>query len=147
MESYITQSNFFEGNEPEKIAQTYGTPLYVYNERILRERMHEVACVITKYPYTANYSVKANTNIHILKLALEEGWSYQLISDAILMGDVNGDDDIDINDVTCIQLHLAYIRTLSSEGVLAADVDGDGVISINDATKIQKYLVGIIKSL
>ena len=62
------------------------------------------------------------------------------------MGDVNG-DDIDINDVTCIQLHLAYIRTLSSEGVLAADVDGDGVISINDATKIQKYLVGIIKSL
>ena len=84
MESYITQSNFFEGNEPEKIAQTYGTPLYVYNERILRERMHEVACVITKYPYTANYSVKANTNIHILKLALEEG----LNCDAMSPGEV-----------------------------------------------------------
>ena len=86
-------------------------------------------------------------NSYIHKLAVRQGWSYQLINDEILMGDVNGDDDIDINDVTCIQLHLAYIRTLSSEGVLAADVDGDGVISINDATKIQKYLVGIIKSL
>ena len=73
MNSFIEQSNFFEGNNPEKIAETYGTPLYVYNENILRNRMDAVAKVITKYPYTANYSVKANTNIHILKLALEEG--------------------------------------------------------------------------
>ncbi|MBQ2207575.1 MAG: hypothetical protein II413_10290, partial [Treponema sp.] len=73
MNSFIEQSNFFEGNDPEKIAQEYGTPLYVYNEKILRNRMDAVAKVITKYPYTANYSVKANTNIHILKLALEEG--------------------------------------------------------------------------
>jgi diaminopimelate decarboxylase len=73
MNSFIEQSNFFEGNNPEKIAQEYGTPLYVYNENILRNRMDAVAKVITKYKYTANYSVKANTNIHILKLALEEG--------------------------------------------------------------------------
>ena len=44
------------------------------NERdFFRKQMDNVAKVITKYPYTANYSVKANTNIHILKLALEEG--------------------------------------------------------------------------
>lgn len=73
MNSYIETSNFFEGNNPEQIAAEYGTPLYVYNERILRSHMDSVAKVITKYPYTANYSVKANTNIHILKLALEEG--------------------------------------------------------------------------
>ena len=73
MNSYINQSNFFEGRNPEQIASEYGTPLYVYNERILRDRMEKVAKVITKYPYTANYSVKANSNIHILKLALQEG--------------------------------------------------------------------------
>ena len=73
MESYINQVDFFKGNDPEKIAQEYGTPLYVYNEEIIRKHMDAVAKVITKYPYTANYSVKANTNIHILKLALEEG--------------------------------------------------------------------------
>ncbi len=43
-----------------------------------------VAKVITKYPYTANYSVKANTNIHILKLALEEG----LNCDAMSVGEI-----------------------------------------------------------
>ena len=73
MNSYIENSDFFQGNNPEEIAKKYGTPLYVYNEKILRQHMNNVAKVITKYPYTANYSVKANTNIHILKLALEEG--------------------------------------------------------------------------
>ncbi|MBP5792821.1 MAG: hypothetical protein J6W46_04160, partial [Spirochaetaceae bacterium] len=80
MNSYIEASNYFEGNNPEQIASEYGTPLYVYNERILRDRMHSVSQVITKYPYTANYSVKANTNIHILKIALEEGLNCDAMS-------------------------------------------------------------------
>lgn len=73
MESYIDQVDFFKGNNPEDIVKEYGTPLYVYNEEIIRKHMDAVAKVVTKYPYTANYSIKANTNIHILKLALEEG--------------------------------------------------------------------------
>ncbi|MGP1587080.1 MAG: diaminopimelate decarboxylase [Treponemataceae bacterium] len=72
MNSYINSVDFFKGKDPELIASDFGTPLYVYNEQILRTRMHAVSQVIKKYPYTANYSVKANTNIHILKLALEE---------------------------------------------------------------------------
>ncbi len=73
MNSYINQVDFFKGNNPEDIAKQYGTPVYVYNEEIIREHMAAVGKVITKYPYTANYSVKANTNIEILKLALDEG--------------------------------------------------------------------------
>ncbi len=73
MDSYIKEVNFFGGNNPEDIVSQYGTPVYVYNEAVIRQHMDNVAKVITKYPYTANYSVKANTNIHILKLALEEG--------------------------------------------------------------------------
>jgi len=73
--------DFFKGNNPEKIAEEYKTPLYVYNEEIIRNRMHAVSQVITKYPYTANYSVKANTNIHILKLALEEGINCDAMSE------------------------------------------------------------------
>jgi len=73
MNSYVNKVDFFKGNNPEDIVKEYGTPLYVYNEEIIRSHMHAVANVITKYPYTANYSIKANTNINILKLALEEG--------------------------------------------------------------------------
>ncbi|MBQ4555895.1 MAG: diaminopimelate decarboxylase [Spirochaetaceae bacterium] len=84
MTSFIQNTDFFAGNNPETIASEYGTPVYVYNEKILRDRMAKVAKVITKYPYTANYSVKANTNIHILKLALEEG----LNCDAMSIGEI-----------------------------------------------------------
>ncbi|MCR4900153.1 MAG: hypothetical protein K5907_04975, partial [Treponema sp.] len=84
MESFINTVDFFKGNNPEEIVMNYGTPLYVYNEDILRNRMHAVSQVITKYPYTANYSVKANTNIHILKIALEEGVN----CDAMSVGEI-----------------------------------------------------------
>lgn len=73
MNSFIEQSNFFGGISPEELVKKYGTPLYVYNENIIREHMRSVAGVITKYPYRANYSIKANSNIEILKMALEEG--------------------------------------------------------------------------
>lgn len=63
MNSYINSTDFFKGNDPEAIASKYGTPVYVYNEEIIRKSMETVEGVITKYPYTANYSVKANTNI------------------------------------------------------------------------------------
>ena len=80
MNSYINSTDFFKGNNPEAIASEYGTPVYVYNEEIIRKSMETVEGVITKYPYTANYSVKANTNIEILKLALEDGLNCDAMS-------------------------------------------------------------------
>ena len=85
MESYINSTDFFKGNNPEEIVKEFGTPLYVYNEDIIRQHMDSVAKVIEKYPYTANYSIKANTNIHILKLALEEGNNCDAMSVGELM--------------------------------------------------------------
>ena len=84
MRSYIEESDFFKGIDPEQIARKYGTPVYVYNEEIIRKRMREVAGVISKYPYRANYSMKANSNLTILKIALEEG----LNADAMSEGEI-----------------------------------------------------------
>lgn len=81
MKSYIEESNFFNGLNPETLAQKYGTPLYVYNEENIREHMRDVARVITKYPYRANYSMKANSNLTILKIALEEGLNADAMSE------------------------------------------------------------------
>lgn len=81
MNSYIEESNFFKGLNPEDIAQKYGTPVYVYNEENIREHMSDVAKVITKYPYRANYSMKANSNLTILKMALEEGLNADAMSE------------------------------------------------------------------
>lgn len=81
MKSYVEESNFFKGINPEEVARKYGTPVYVYNEENIRKHMKAVANVITKYPYTANYSMKANSNLSILKMALEEGLNADAMSE------------------------------------------------------------------
>ena len=84
MNSFIESVDFFKGNDIESIAEAYGTPLYVYNEDIIRDHLRKVSKVITKYPYTANYSIKTNSNIEILKMALSE----ELNCDAMSEGEM-----------------------------------------------------------
>lgn len=62
---------------------------------------------------------------------------------SVILGDVNGDKEVNVNDATLIQKVSADLLTLSAEYAKAADIDGDGSISIKDATLIQKYIVGI----
>lgn len=84
MESFIETTNFFGNANPEELAQKYGTALYVYNEAILRDRMRKMARLVTLPNFTANYSIKSNSNLSILKLALEEG----LNADAMSPGEI-----------------------------------------------------------
>ncbi len=84
MRSFVEESAFFGGTDPEELTARFGTPLYVYNEDIIRDRMKTVAGLITKYPYTANYSMKANSNPVLLKIASEEG----LNCDAMSVGEL-----------------------------------------------------------
>ena len=57
----------------------------------------------------------------------------------ILLGDVDGDDEVTIIDATCIQRKLASIPTAKFVEA-AADADEDGGLSIIDATIIQRWL-------
>ena len=56
----------------------------------------------------------------------------------MLIGDVNSDGKVDIDDATLIQ---KYSIDLPVDGfdVNAADVNGDGRISVLDTTCVQKY--------
>ena len=59
---------------------------------------------------------------------------------SIPIGDVNGDGNITIGDVTEIQRHLAELIHFSDEQLDLADTNGDGKVDIGDATHLQKYL-------
>lgn len=58
-----------------------------------------------------------------------------------LLGDVNGDNVVDIKDVTILRRYLA--GTASNIDLLAADTNGDGRIDIKDVTILRRYLAGI----
>ena len=84
MFSFTQQTDFFGNSNPRLLAEEFGTPLYVYNEKILRDRMQRMAHLITYPGFTANYSIKTNSNLSILKMALEEG----LNADAMSPGEI-----------------------------------------------------------
>jgi len=62
------------------------------------------------------------------------------------IGDVNGNNIIDVEDASCIQMHVAKINEFSDEFLLSADTNNDGIINVLDATTIQKYIAHIISS-
>lgn len=59
----------------KKLTEEYGTPLYVYDSEIIKDNYSHLINSFRKYyPKTdVHYSVKANTNIHILKFFKEIG--------------------------------------------------------------------------
>lgn len=83
---YFTESvRFFGNTNPEKLIQRYGSPLYVYSETILRDRIHEMQNLLQDDTFVVNYSIKTNSNLEILKIALEEGLS----ADAMSPGEIH----------------------------------------------------------
>ncbi len=59
-------------------------------------------------------------------------------------GDVNGDEDINLQDVVAIQKYLAKIIPESALDMAAADTDGVGGVNMQDVLLIQQYLAKII---
>lgn len=77
---YSCSINFFGDASPEMLAASYGTPLYVYNEVVLRKRCQELMALSSLPGFGVNYSVKANSNPHLLKIIREEGLSVDAMS-------------------------------------------------------------------
>ena len=66
--------------QAKALVEEYGSPLYVYDENLLRERCREMKQLV-KYPhYVPLYSVKANTNIELMKIIREEGFHVDAMS-------------------------------------------------------------------
>jgi len=81
---YSVRQRFFEGTSPDKLLVEYGSPLYVYNERILREKCGNMKELVDYPDFKVTYSVKANSNIELLRIVRREG----LHADAMSPGEI-----------------------------------------------------------
>ncbi|MGI6049502.1 MAG: diaminopimelate decarboxylase [Acetivibrionales bacterium] len=70
----------FERDLIIKLAEKYGTPLYVYSEAVLRERCREMKNLLPGENVRINYSAKANTNLDLLKIIKDEGLDVDAMS-------------------------------------------------------------------
>ncbi|HBM97803.1 MAG TPA: hypothetical protein DD413_00115 [Ruminococcus sp.] len=116
-------------------------------------------CTVTvKIPCTNEnskvYHVETDSSLTDMRAVYDNGYMvfstnhfslYALTSEKsdVMLGDVDGDGKISIDDVTDIQKHLANIVDFTNEQESLADVDRDGKITIDDVTLIQKSLAGL----
>ena len=62
------------------LAEKFGTPLYVYSTRTVRERYHTFDQAFRKFPHTICYSVKANSSLGVLRLLWQLGSGFDVVS-------------------------------------------------------------------
>ncbi len=74
------EQNFYGSTDPLALIAKYDSPLYVYNESILRQRCREMQNLISYPHFIVNYSTKANSNLALLKIIQEEGLSVDAMS-------------------------------------------------------------------
>lgn len=82
---FSARTDFYGGTDPQKLIEKYGSPLYVYNEAILRKCCRDMKNLVHAEGFTADYSIKANSNLHILEIVREEG----LEADAMSPGEIH----------------------------------------------------------
>ncbi len=68
------------GADLTTLAETYGTPLYVYSATAIRERVAMLQKEFATVPNTLCYAVKANSSLAILKLLGEQGCGFDIVS-------------------------------------------------------------------
>ncbi|HEY7099527.1 MAG TPA: diaminopimelate decarboxylase [Terriglobales bacterium] len=62
------------------LVEKYGSPFYVYSASVIWERLSAFERGFHKVPHTICYSVKANSNLHILKLLADLGCGFDVVS-------------------------------------------------------------------
>ena len=63
-----------------RLAERFGTPLYVYSSRVISERVRAFQAAFRRVPHKICYSVKANSNLGLLRMLAKLGCGFDVVS-------------------------------------------------------------------
>ncbi len=69
-----------EGNDVAKLANQYGTPLYIYSRATFERHWQAFDSALGEQPHLICYAVKANSNIAVLNLLARLGSGFDIVS-------------------------------------------------------------------
>jgi diaminopimelate decarboxylase len=124
------ECDFYGGTNPVELIEEYGSPLYVYNERILRERCREMKNLI-KYPnFTVQFSAKANSNLTLLKIIREEGLYVDAMSPGEIFVQMKAGFTPD---------QIFYISNNVSEEEMKFAIDNGVIVSVDSISQLEMF--------
>ncbi|WP_446423739.1 diaminopimelate decarboxylase [Mailhella sp.] len=71
--TYTDSVQFYGQEDPRELVARFGSPLYVYNENVLRSCCRDLTSLSDLPGFQVNYSAKANTNPSLLRIIRSEG--------------------------------------------------------------------------
>jgi diaminopimelate decarboxylase len=71
---------YAEGVPLSKLADTYGTPLYVYSTRTITNHFDRLTTALAPLDHLICYALKANSNLAVLNLLAKRGSGFDLVS-------------------------------------------------------------------
>ncbi len=128
--SYTDSVNFFGQSTPRALVEEFGTPLYVYSEKILRERCRELVSMCKTRGFTVNYSAKANTNPALLSIIREEGLTVDAMSPGELHMDLLAGFD---------KSNIFYISNNISPAEMKNAIAHDLLVSVDSLSQLDLY--------
>ena len=129
MNYYSEKVNFYKGNKPKELLEKYGSPLYVYSEEILRQKAQDMKGLATVPNFQSNYSVKANSNIHLLKILCEEG----MYADAMSPGEI-----LALEAAGFTPDRIFYIANNVSVEEMAFAIDRNIIVSVDSLSQLEQ---------
>jgi diaminopimelate decarboxylase len=78
--SYQNNSLFAEDCDVAKLANTHGTPLYIYSRATLERHWHAFNNAVADHPHLICYAVKANSNLAVLNVLARLGSGFDIVS-------------------------------------------------------------------
>lgn len=78
--SYQNGSLFCEDVDLLSLAESHGTPLYVYSAGTLRNHFRRLDAALAGVDHEIAYAVKANSNLSVLRLLAAEGAGFDIVS-------------------------------------------------------------------
>ena len=129
-ETFTDKYNFYGKHNPFELLESYGSPLYVYNEDILRERCREIKTLVQYKNFTPHYSIKANSNLHLLQIVREEGLHADVMSPGELYVAMKA--GFKSNE-------LFFIPNNVSAEEMQYAIDHNVLISMDSVSQLEKY--------
>lgn len=123
-------SNFYMENSPIDLIEKYGSPLYVYNEKILREKMRDMKNLVSYENFAVNYSAKANSSLAILEIANEEGLNIDAMSPGEMYAELKAGFSHD---------KIFYISNNVSKEEMQYAIDNNITLSVDSISQLEQF--------
>lgn len=133
--NYTDSLNFYGKETPRGLMEKFGSPLYVYNEAVLRERCKDLVGVCKTKGLHINYSAKANANPHLLKIIREEGCLVDAMSPGELYLDLKAGYKPDEILYVCNNVSPEEMKNALEKGVL---VSVDSLMQVEQLCRLNR---------